>query len=109
MPRGAAEDEPDEDRPASREIASVLDVAYLLEGSGRIVGNQLRVTVKLFDADADYQILAHDFDSPFSMDAVTRIQREIAEQVAAAVGERIVPASRMMSSPNTGISSFVEH
>lgn len=83
-----------EDRPPIREIAGALGVDYLLEGSGGIIGSQVRVTVQLIDGNADDHLWTEVFDRPFSMDAATLLWSEISQGVAAAVGARIAPAEQ---------------
>ncbi|MFC1661256.1 tetratricopeptide repeat protein, partial [Gemmatimonadota bacterium] len=100
VPARSSVDQFKDDRPDSRGIASILGVDFLLEGSGRIVGTQMRVSVQLIDGGADRHVWSEEYDVPFSMDEVMRISSGIAQQVAAGVGARIAPSER------TAISSL---
>ncbi len=79
-----------------REIGTELGVSYLVEGSVRKAGNQLRITAQLIDASDGSHMWSDQYDR--SMDDVFAIQTEIAEAVAAELrvplgldaGERLV-------------------
>jgi TolB-like protein len=66
-----------------REIGSELNVAYLIEGSVRKEGDQLRITAQLIDADDD----SHLWSESYTRSAVNifDIQLEIAEAIAGAL------------------------
>lgn len=59
-----------------QEIAEQLDVSYVLEGSVRWAGEQVRVTAQLIDAEADAHLWSQTFDRP--IDDIFSIQDEIA-------------------------------
>jgi len=62
------------------EIADILDVGHVLEGSVRKEGNSVRVTVQLIEARTDTQLWSRTYTDDF--DDVFRIQDEIAADVA---------------------------
>lgn len=62
------------------EIAAELDVAHILEGSVRKVGDRVRITAHLIDARNDRQLWSEAFDR--RLDDVFAIQQEIANAVA---------------------------
>jgi TolB-like protein len=62
------------------ELATKLGVAFLLEGSVRRVGTQLRVTVQLVNAKTGFQLWSADFDR--HVDDLLEIQRDISDEVA---------------------------
>lgn len=62
------------------EIAEILGVNYILEGSSRINDNKTRVSVKLVDAKHDQQLLSETFDR--DMNDIFSVQSEIAQKVA---------------------------
>ena len=66
-----------------RRIATELNVAHVLEGSVRKAGNQLRITVKLFDARSDKQLWSESYDRTF--DDIFAVQDEIAKEVVDAL------------------------
>ena len=60
-------------------IAKQLDVAHVLEGSVRMAGNAVRITVQLIDARTDAHIWSETYDRP--LDNIFAIQDEIAAAV----------------------------
>ena len=65
------------------EIASTLKVRYVLEGSVRKAGDQVRVTAQLIDAETDRHLWSETFDR--TLQDIFAIQDEI----AAAIGEAL--------------------
>ncbi len=66
-----------------REIGSELNVAYLIEGSVRKDGDQLRITAQLIEAAADSHLWSDSYTRPASN--VFDVQIEIAEAIAEAL------------------------
>lgn len=64
------------------EVAKVLNVAHILEGSVRKSGNRLRITAQLIDARTDKHLWSETYDR--SLDDIFAVQDEIA---AAVVGQ----------------------
>ncbi len=62
------------------EIAKILDVAHILEGSVRKSGNQVRVTAQLIDARTDTHLWSQTYDRELA--DIFVIQDEIAADVA---------------------------
>ena len=65
------------------EIAAALNVRYVLEGSVRKAGEQVRVTAQLIDADTDRHLWSQTFDRALR-DVFT-----IQDEVAAAIGQAL--------------------
>ncbi len=65
------------------EIGAMLGVTYLLEGTVRKAGDQLRVTTKLINAQSGFDVWTESFDR--TMSEVFTIQDEIASSVVAAL------------------------
>ncbi|MDX1487860.1 MAG: hypothetical protein R3268_06655, partial [Acidiferrobacterales bacterium] len=63
-----------------REIAETLGVEYIVEGSVRRSGNQIRVTAQLIRTDEDNHLWSNTWDVP-SDDTFT-VQTDIAERIA---------------------------
>jgi len=61
------------------EIASILGVDYLLEGTVLVVGQRLRITAQLIQPDQDEHLLSRSYDRDFS--EVLDLQREVAKDV----------------------------
>ncbi len=78
-------------------IAALLGVRYLLQGSVRRDGNQLRILASLVDA-AGTQKWSDSFDR--ELESVFAIQSEIADVVAATVVPQIVPVKDIDYQPD---------
>ena len=70
----------------SRELAQALRVAYVLEGSVRKVGDRLRVTTLLIDAEEDLNLWSDSYDR--EMTDIFQVQEEIANAIAAGAADR---------------------
>ena len=62
------------------EIAKSLGVTYILDGSVRKSGSQLRVATRLVRADTGYIVWSATYDRPFT--DLLKLQDDIASQVA---------------------------
>ncbi len=62
------------------EIADELKVNYILDGTYRKVGEQVRVTVQLIDPERDNNIWQNEYDKPYN--ELVAIQADIALQIA---------------------------
>ena len=71
------------------EIGKELGVRYLVEGSVRRAGNQVRVTVQLIDAHADEHIWAESYDR--RLDNIFAIQSAIAQEIAGQLRTALSP------------------
>jgi len=84
--------------PDVRDVARDLGVRYVVEGSLRPVGDQLRVTVQLIDAKSGSHIWADRFDTPaesvetlqddITMGIATRLEPELAKAEIARIERR---------------------
>lgn len=63
-----------------KEIAAELDVASVLEGSVQRIGNDIRITAQLIDANTQEHIWAEKYDREFR--EVFAIQSEVAQEIA---------------------------
>ncbi len=73
----------------AREIGKALGVGSLLEGSVRRVGNRVRVSVQLINADNDEHIRAEDYDRDLT--DVFAIQTDLAQKIASALQAKLSP------------------
>ncbi len=82
-----------------RHIAHQLGVATVLEGSVQKSGNQVLINVQLIDATNDNHIWAQAYTR--KLDNVFAVESDVAEQVAAALKAKLLPAerARVASSP----------
>jgi len=69
----------DSDKSA-HEIAEILQVNYILEGTYKRIGDQLRVTAQLIEGKSDKHIWQHDYDNPWR--EKNTIPADIALQIA---------------------------
>ncbi len=69
-----------ESNKTAPEIAKMLGVKYVLEGSVQKYGNKVRVTIQLIDTKREQHIISKKFDR--EMSDIFNIQSEIAKQVA---------------------------
>src|SRR5271167_832047 len=74
----------------TKQIGRELGVRYVLEGSVRRLGNQLRVNAQLIDAATDAHLWAERFDSD-TVDLFA-LQNEITSQLANALGVELIAA-----------------
>jgi len=89
-----------------RNIAQELNVANLLEGSVRRVGEQIRVTAQLIDARTDTHLWAEHYDRKTS--DVFAIQSEVAENIATHLRATLSPAEEAAISvrPTSDLEAF---
>src|SRR4029077_12806778 len=79
------------DKPANaKQIGRELGVRYVLEGSVRRSGNQLRVTAQLIDAETDAHLWAERFDRDTS--DLLALQNEITSRIAVALDIELISA-----------------
>ena len=64
-------------------ISDMLNVKYILEGSVRKAGNQVRITVQLIDSITDNHLWSKTYDR--SLDDIFAIQEDIAQSVVEAL------------------------
>jgi TolB-like protein len=76
-------------------VARQLNVAHVLEGSVRRVGDEVRITAQLIDARSDSHLWSESYDRQLSARNVFAIQTQIAENIAAAL-------NAVLSEPDLG-------
>ena len=76
------------------EIARVLSVSHLLEGSVRTAGSRLRVTAQLTDVASGFQLWSQRFDREAG--DLFAVQDEIAAGVVEAVRARLAPGRHLI-------------
>ena len=75
-----------------RQVARELHVQYAVEGSVRKVGNRVRITVQLIDAEADRHIWAERYDR--QLEDIFALQDEMTTAIAATLPGRLEAATR---------------
>jgi len=74
-----------------REIADLLGVQYILEGSVRSAGNQVRVNVTLVDATSEETMWGAQYDEDVTPENLLEIQGKISRQVIDELEARLTP------------------
>ena len=74
----------------TRQIGRELGVRYVLEGSVRRLGNQLRVNAQLIDAETDTHLWAERFDGDTG--DLLALQNEITSRIAVALDAEVLAA-----------------
>jgi serine/threonine protein kinase/Flp pilus assembly protein TadD len=75
-----------------REIGEELDVATVLEGSVRRIGNQIRIVAQLIDAKNEGHIWAETYDK--EMTQVFAIQSDVAQRIAIELKAKLSPLEK---------------
>jgi len=74
------------------EIAQAVKVRYVLEGSVRKVGNNLRITAQLIDSITDAHLWAEKYSG--TLDDVFDIQEQVSQSIAEAMKIKLVPEEK---------------
>ena len=90
--RGSAMQFKGEQRPPTPEIAKILDVDAVVEGSVLRSGDKVRITAQLIDARADRHLWAQSFERQ-SKD-VLALQAELASAIAREIHVQLTPAEQ---------------
>lgn len=72
-----------------KEIAGLLNVSHIMEGSVRRAGDQVRINVQLIEAATDDHLWAEIYDLEFSPQNVFNIQTEIAKKISTQLTQSI--------------------
>jgi tetratricopeptide (TPR) repeat protein len=75
-----------------KEIAEKVNVKYVLEGSVRKAGNNLRITAQLIDANNDFHIWAGKYDE--SVENIFEIQENVSRSIINALKIELYPEER---------------
>ena len=97
-----------ENRKGLGEIARELGVGFVLEGSARKAGNQVRVTAQLVDAGMDEHLWAESYDRPLTLENLIAVQSDIAQQVAYALKAVVLADEkvRIESRPTESLQAY---
>ena len=72
-----------------KDIANELDIRFALEGSVRKMGNNLRITVQLIDAQTDAQLWSDKYSG--NLDDVFKIQEEVSRAIVESLRVTLTP------------------
>ncbi len=89
-------------RPEVSEVCLDLGVRYVLEGSVRRAGDQVRISAQLVDGDAGGEVWAERYDR--GIEDVFAVQDEVTREIVAALRVELTPAEeqRRESRPEIG-------
>jgi serine/threonine-protein kinase len=89
-----------------REIAAQLNVATLLEGSVRRVGDRVRIVAQLIDAETDQHLWAETYDRQLT--DIFVIQADVALHIAAALKAELSPdeKTRIHKEPTSDLQAY---
>ena len=88
------------------EIAQAVNVRYVLEGSVRKAGNNLRITAQLIDATNDAHLWAEKYSG--TLDDVFDIQEKVSRSIVAGLKMKLAPAeeSKISEHPVASASAY---
>ncbi|MBV8736913.1 MAG: winged helix-turn-helix domain-containing protein [Alphaproteobacteria bacterium] len=89
----------------TRQIGCELGVRYVLEGSVRRVGSQVRIAAQLIDAVIDAHLWAERFDH--ELDDLFALQNEITSRLANALGAELITIEAARPTENFGAHDFI--
>lgn len=81
------------------EIANVLGVRHVLEGSVRRSGDTIRITAQLIDARTDEHLWSETFDKTLTAESLFAIQDDIARSIAVRIAQDSVSSELAVNSP----------
>lgn len=89
-----------------RDIAKDLDIRYVMEGSVRKAGNELRITAQLIDATTDAHIWAEKYSG--TLDDVFDIQESVSRSIVKALKLMLTPeeAGRLAERPIGNVAAY---
>src|SRR5207245_662565 len=94
------------DKPVeAKQIGRELGVRYILEGSVRRSGNQVRVNTQLIDAATDAHLWAERFDR--DVGDLFALQNEITSRIAVALGTELVSAEAARPTENPDALDYI--
>jgi TolB-like protein len=90
----------------TKEIASEVNVLYVLEGSVRKAGNNLRITAQLIDGMTDTHIWAEKYNG--NLDDVFDIQEKVSRSIVESLKLKISPVEKefLSKSPTKNIEAY---
>jgi TolB-like protein/cytochrome c-type biogenesis protein CcmH/NrfG/predicted Ser/Thr protein kinase len=71
-----------------RTVGKELGARYIMEGSLRLAGSMLRITVQLVDANTGAQLWAETYDRSFHAEAIFELQDELVPKIVSTAADR---------------------
>lgn len=82
---------------STKEIGKILNVDYIVEGSGQKYGNRFRLSVQLIETSTDSHIWAKPYDQEISETRdIFNIQSQIAQAIARELEAKITPEEKQL-------------
>jgi adenylate cyclase len=88
-----------------RQIGRELRIRYVLEGSVRRLGNQIRINSQLIDAELDAHLWAERFEG--NMSDLFALQSEVTSRIAVALGVELIAAEAARPTDNPGALDYI--
>jgi adenylate cyclase len=89
----------------AKQIGRELGVCYVLQGSVRRSGNQVRVTAQLIDAETDAHLWAERFDHDFG--DLFALQNEITSRIAIALDLALTDAEAVRPTEHPDVQDYI--
>ncbi len=90
------------------DIARQLNVAYVLEGSVRRAGSQLRISAQLIDPTSDSHLWSDNFDRDLTPENLFAVQEGIATTVVSTLRSKLMPSGGgSLLADNSGAGGIV--
>jgi TolB-like protein/Flp pilus assembly protein TadD len=89
-----------------RDVAQALGVRYVVEGSVKHLGDQLRVNIRLVDASTEKTLWTDSFNGPAS--GIFRVENEISRKIVTALGLKpsVTETDRMTRLPTSNLEAY---
>ena len=96
---------------SSHEIASLLGVTALLQGSVRVTGSTVRLTANLIDGETDSNVWADGFDENIAVEEVFAGQARLVERVAKQLARELSVDQRaaIRTAPTSNLRAFEQY
>ena len=88
------------------EVAQVLGVEYIVEGSVRRDESSIRITAQLVRAATDTELWSDTFDLPLGATEIIRAQESIARNIADRLRVRVIPEEFAALNPPSSIAAL---
>lgn len=88
------------------QVARDLDVRYVVEGSVRRLGDRIRISVQLVDAESGSQVWGEKFDRPQA--EIFDVQDEVVRRIVATIAGRVwmTDAERARRKPTASLAAY---
>ena len=89
-----------------KQIANELEVVYVVEGSGQIYGNQIKVHVQLIEGEADKHLMSENYER--DREDIFILESEIATSVANKIEAVITPEEKELidTKPTKSVKAY---